>query len=60
MSPSLRYLHFLAISSHSSGPPQFEGAGPPMSLMLIFVGIGEANEKLLRDASEDEISASEA
>lgn len=40
MSPSLKYLHFFAISSHSSGPPPEVGAGPPKSEIDIFSGAG--------------------
>jgi hypothetical protein len=61
MSPSLRYLHFFAISSHSSGPPPDVGAAPPMSVTLIFrraLG-GVATVKRLSDEREEEMSESE-
>lgn len=62
MSPSLRYLHFFAISSHSSGPPPFAGAGPPISPTLILedAAAGVAMLKLFSDESDDRMSNSDA
>lgn len=62
MSPSLRYLHFFAISSHSSGPPPFAGAGPPISPTLILedAAAGVAKLKSFNDESDDRISNSDA
>lgn len=60
MSLSFRYLHFFAISSHSSGPPPFVGAGPPISLMFIALDEetrGAAKVKLFIVEREEEMSA---
>lgn len=62
MSPSVRYLHFLACSSHWSGPPAVAAAGPPpppfsagfMVLGGAGEGGGEEGVRLWDEGEEEE------
>lgn len=53
-------MHFVAIASHSVGPPPDVGAAPPMSLSRIRVGDRGGDATLISVNSERSSEAAEA